>query len=139
MAVTIRPFLSSLLSLSPKSLRWKTTTATPFKHCKASSAGAEKSKSKSKPKALVLEKRRTRSGVDVDLKLLRRYKDDNTPHLPVLLCEVLRAFQPLALRSFVDCTLGAASHSSAVIPHSILFLLFVSISLYICNRGVCWF
>jgi 16S rRNA (cytosine1402-N4)-methyltransferase len=126
MAVTARPFLSPLFSLSPKALRWKTTNAIPFKHCKASAAGTEKSKSKSKPKALVLEKRRTRSGVEVDLKLLRRFKDDNTPHLPVLLCEVLRAFKPLTLRSFVDCTVGAASHSSAVIHHcSIPFLFFV--------------
>lgn len=120
MAVTVRPFLSSLLSLSTKSIRWKTTTAAPFKHCEASAAGTEKykpkpkSKPKPKPKGLVLEKRRTRSGEEVDLELLRRHKDSNTPHLPVLLCEVLRAFQPLPLRSFVDCTLGAGSHSAAV-------------------------
>ncbi|KAJ1698197.1 hypothetical protein LUZ63_006709 [Rhynchospora breviuscula] len=115
MAVIVRPFLSPFLSFSHKALRWKATTATLLKHSKASAASIEKSKSKSKPKALVLEKRRTRSGVEVDLGLLRRYKDNNTPHLPVLLCEVLRCFQPLSLRSFVDCTVGAGSHSCAVI------------------------
>ncbi|KAJ3669302.1 hypothetical protein LUZ60_011252 [Juncus effusus] len=61
-------------------------------------------------------KRRTRSDVELDLDLLRRYGDPSTsPHVPVLLCEVLHAFRSVHLRSFVDCTLGAAGHSSAMI------------------------
>lgn len=36
-------------------------------------------------------------------------------HVPVLLEEVLQAFQPLELRAFVDGTLGAGGHSRAIL------------------------
>jgi hypothetical protein len=58
-------------------------------------------------------KRRTRSGAAFDAGLYRRHS--HAEHVPVMLGEVLAAFRrPLPLRSFVDCTLGAAGHSLAV-------------------------
>ncbi|XP_027164182.1 uncharacterized protein LOC113764470 isoform X2 [Coffea eugenioides] len=61
-------------------------------------------------------KRRTRSDREIDEdSLLKYYGNDNScPHVPVLLGEVLDVFASVPLRSFVDCTLGAAGHSSAV-------------------------
>jgi hypothetical protein len=58
-------------------------------------------------------KRRTRSEGAFDPDIYRRHS--HSQHVPVLLGEVLAAFRrPLPLRSFVDCTLGAAGHSLAV-------------------------
>ena len=58
-------------------------------------------------------KRRTRSEGAFDADLYRRHSHSH--HVPVLLGEVLAAYRrPLPLRSFVDCTLGAAGHSLAV-------------------------
>uniref|UniRef100_A0A0E0G0V2 Uncharacterized protein n=2 Tax=Oryza TaxID=4527 RepID=A0A0E0G0V2_ORYNI len=58
-------------------------------------------------------KRRTRSGAAFDAGLYRRHS--HAEHVPVMLGEVLAAFRrPLPLRSFVDCTLGAAGHSLAM-------------------------
>uniref|UniRef100_A0A0D9VC05 Uncharacterized protein n=1 Tax=Leersia perrieri TaxID=77586 RepID=A0A0D9VC05_9ORYZ len=58
-------------------------------------------------------KRRTRSGAAFDSGLYRRHS--HAEHVPVMLGEVLAAFRrPLPLRSFVDCTLGAAGHSLAM-------------------------
>ncbi|PNT65832.1 hypothetical protein BRADI_3g03340v3 [Brachypodium distachyon] len=58
-------------------------------------------------------KRRTRSAGAFDADLYRRHSHSH--HVPVLLGEVLAAFRrPLPLRSFVDCTLGAAGHSLAM-------------------------
>ncbi|XP_008801423.2 ribosomal RNA small subunit methyltransferase H isoform X1 [Phoenix dactylifera] len=61
--------------------------------------------------------RRTRSGAGFDWDLYRRYADaaGGHAHLPVMLGEVLDVFRHLHLRSFVDCTLGAAGHSVAII------------------------
>ncbi|XP_027164181.1 uncharacterized protein LOC113764470 isoform X1 [Coffea eugenioides] len=72
-------------------------------------------------------KRRTRSDREIDEdSLLKYYGNDNScPHVPVLLGEVLDVFASVPLRSFVDCTLGAAGHSSAIIkahPEMKLFL-----------------
>ncbi|RRT40984.1 hypothetical protein B296_00058149 [Ensete ventricosum] len=61
-------------------------------------------------------KKRTRSGAKFDGGLYRRYADPARGHVPVMLGEVLDAFGTLHLRSFVDCTLGAAGHSAAVRP-----------------------
>ncbi|OEL29404.1 hypothetical protein BAE44_0009574 [Dichanthelium oligosanthes] len=97
--------------------------------CKAT--GKAKSKSKSKAKAgkggerlqrRPLEehlKRRTRSAAAFDADLYGRH--GHAHHVPVLLGEVLAAFRrPRPLRSFVDCTLGAAGHSLAVrVPRSL--------------------
>ena len=61
-------------------------------------------------------KRRTRSAAAFDADLYGHH--GHAHHVPVLLGEVLAAFRrPRPLRSFVDCTLGAAGHSLAVRIH----------------------
>ncbi|MCD7449933.1 hypothetical protein HAX54_002458 [Datura stramonium] len=61
-------------------------------------------------------KRRTRSEKELDEEtFLKHYGNDNSAHVPVLLGEVLDVFTSVTLRSFLDCTLGAAGHSSAII------------------------
>ncbi|KAH0714514.1 hypothetical protein KY284_007419 [Solanum tuberosum] len=61
-------------------------------------------------------KRRTRSEKELDEEaFLKNYGNDNSAHVPVLLGEVLDVFTSVTLRSFLDCTLGAAGHSSAII------------------------
>lgn len=60
-------------------------------------------------------KRRTRSEKELDEEtFLKHYGNDNSAHVPVMLGEVLDVFTSVTLRSFLDCTLGAAGHSSAV-------------------------
>ncbi|XP_028548169.1 uncharacterized protein LOC110113327 isoform X2 [Dendrobium catenatum] len=70
-------------------------------------------------------KRRTRSGVEFDRDLYERYA--SAGHVPVMFCEVLEAFRIPRLRSFVDCTLGAAGHSSAIIEAHRELELFVGL------------
>ncbi|KAJ8557368.1 hypothetical protein K7X08_002993 [Anisodus acutangulus] len=61
-------------------------------------------------------KRRTRSDKELDEEtFLNKYGNDNSAHVPVLLGEVLDVFTSVTLRSFLDCTLGSAGHSSAII------------------------
>ncbi|XP_006350999.1 ribosomal RNA small subunit methyltransferase H [Solanum tuberosum] len=61
-------------------------------------------------------KRRTRSEKELDEEaFLKNYGNENSAHVPVLLGEVLDVFTSVTLRSFLDCTLGAAGHSSAII------------------------
>ncbi|PHT31873.1 hypothetical protein CQW23_28210 [Capsicum baccatum] len=61
-------------------------------------------------------KRRTRSEKELDEEtFMKMYGNDNSVHVPVLLGEILDVFTSLTLRSFLDCTLGAAGHSSAII------------------------
>ncbi|XP_004249881.1 uncharacterized protein [Solanum lycopersicum] len=61
-------------------------------------------------------KRRTRSEKELDEEtFLKNYGNDTSAHVPVLLGEVLDVFTSVTLRSFLDCTLGAAGHSSAII------------------------
>ncbi|RID42389.1 hypothetical protein BRARA_J02273 [Brassica rapa] len=57
------------------------------------------------------EKRRTRSSREYEI------GEDEAPssHVPVMLGEVMDVFSSVRLRSFVDCTLGAAGHSSSII------------------------
>lgn len=66
-----------------------------------------------KKSVAVKEKRRTRSNKELDLDehAIQRY----AAHFPVLLGEVVDVFSSKSLRSFVDCTVGAAGHSSAII------------------------
>ncbi|KAK6911220.1 Ribosomal RNA small subunit methyltransferase H [Dillenia turbinata] len=59
-------------------------------------------------------KRRTRSEKKFDQDVIRQYGDD-VNHVPVMLGEVLDVFSAVNLRSFVDCTVGAAGHSVAII------------------------
>lgn len=64
-------------------------------------------------------KKRTRSDKEFDKAQVMVY-GDTASHVPVMLGEVLEVFSSFSssssspLRSFVDCTLGAAGHSSAV-------------------------
>lgn len=51
---------------------------------------------------------------DEDFEEIQKEQYDNG-HVPVLLQEVLEVFQGRQLRSFVDCTLGAGGHASAII------------------------
>ena len=73
-------------------------------------------------------KRRTRSDREIDEdSLLKYYGNDNScPHVPVLVGEVLDVFASVPLRSFVDCTLGAAGHSSAVCVSAVFLIIKVS-------------
>uniref|UniRef100_A0A7N0RCZ5 Uncharacterized protein n=1 Tax=Kalanchoe fedtschenkoi TaxID=63787 RepID=A0A7N0RCZ5_KALFE len=63
-------------------------------------------------------KRRTRSEKEFDIDRVIQYGDVGS-HVPVMLGEVLEVFLQSAhfagLRSFVDCTVGAAGHSVAII------------------------
>lgn len=111
--------------------------ATPHrrgKHDAVSCKATGKTKPKSKAKAgkggerqrrRALEehlKRRTRSAAAFDADLYGRRAHEH--HVPVLLGEVLAAFRrPRPLRSFVDCTLGAAGHSLAVRIRSLPLVL----------------
>ncbi|KAF4404171.1 hypothetical protein G4B88_014627 [Cannabis sativa] len=75
-----------------------------------------KAMAKSK-EALVKEKRRTRSDREFELDAVQRF-GDAANHIPVMLGEVVDVFsasKTMSLRSFVDCTVGAAGHSSAII------------------------
>ncbi|XP_010555458.1 PREDICTED: uncharacterized protein LOC104824957 [Tarenaya hassleriana] len=60
------------------------------------------------------EKRRTRSSREYELA-----GDGESPssHVPVMLGEVVDVLSSIRLRSFVDCTLGAAGHSYAIIEN----------------------
>ncbi|XP_065848204.1 uncharacterized protein [Euphorbia lathyris] len=60
------------------------------------------------------EKRRTRSEREFGGSSCYEFSD-NENHIPVMLGEVVDVFSSLNLRSFVDCTLGAAGHSSMII------------------------
>ncbi|XP_054799155.1 uncharacterized protein LOC129303701 [Prosopis cineraria] len=77
----------------------------------------KKKKQKLAAAGLVKEKRRTRSDKEFDKEAILRY-GDNPSHIPVMLAEVLDVFSSTCwrpLHSFVDCTLGAGGHSSAII------------------------
>lgn len=70
---------------------------------------------KQKTAADSLLKRRTRSDKNLDEKgFSELYGNQNSPHVPVLVGEVVDVFSSLPLNSFVDCTLGAGCHSAQV-------------------------
>ncbi|XP_078437094.1 mraW methylase family protein isoform X2 [Wolffia australiana] len=95
-----------------------------------SSGGARANLSPAK-KSLALVKRRTRSDSEFDLEAYAQVLVEQTnhstenraievdwdaaAHVPVMLGEVLQVFSQKHLRSFVDCTVGAGGHSSAMI------------------------
>lgn len=132
--------LSSPISLSPKPklihhplLRPHTTNylllsnSTTVRSSSSSVRIAKSNKHKSEA-ALAKEKRRTRSNRELDDDALIDLFNNNSltsssssseahqvvVHVPVMLAEVLDVFSNCSLSSFVDCTLGAAGHSSAV-------------------------
>lgn len=62
---------------------------------------------------LAKEKRRTRSNKEYEYDSI--IQESDASHIPVMLGEVLEVFSSSrSISSFVDCTLGAAGHSSAV-------------------------
>ncbi|KAK7852443.1 ribosomal rna small subunit methyltransferase h [Quercus suber] len=91
---------------------------------RASKSNKKKQKAKvvvtaaAKNSVAVKEKRRTRSDKALDEHAIQCYVGDGgaaAPHIPVMLGEVVDVFFSKPLRSFVDCTVGAAGHSSAII------------------------
>ncbi|KAL4029737.1 hypothetical protein IC575_007958 [Cucumis melo] len=87
------------------------------KNLKASTLVSKSSESASLSSklALVKEKRRTRSTKEFDENAIPI--GDTAAHIPVMLAEVLDVFSSSSgrpLRSFVDCTVGAGGHSSAL-------------------------
>lgn len=127
--ITTNSSPSSLVVSSGITLRTISSTSTSKKKKKkqqklAAAVAAEKS---SAAPGLVKEKRRTRSDKEFDREAIQRY-GDNPSHIPVMLAEVLDVFSSSCwrpLHSFVDCTLGAGGHSSAV-SHSFSLLTFNS-------------
>lgn len=111
----------------------KKTTSSSSSPSIVVASGSASSDSKSKSSALKFVKRRTRSDKEFDEDYIKKYGDEES-HVPVMLGEVLDVFDSSSssfqLRSFVDCTLGAAGHSCAV-----SFLAHFEISLN-CNVGV---
>ncbi|KAL4603221.1 hypothetical protein ACB092_10G109700 [Castanea dentata] len=131
---TAKLFFLSSLSSSFR-LRYLTTTTTTTRTSlsltcsrdittRASKSNKKKQKAKvvvtaaAKNSVAVKEKRRTRSDKALDEHAIQSYVSDGgaaAPHIPVMLGEVVDVFSSKPLRSFVDCTVGAAGHSSAII------------------------
>ncbi|KAL9330930.1 hypothetical protein ACSQ67_000540 [Phaseolus vulgaris] len=85
-----------------------------------STATTSKQKTQNAKPGLAKEKRRTRSDKHFNPNAiidLCNVNDTGTKfsHIPVMLGEVMDVFSAVSLTSFVDCTLGAAGHSTAVI------------------------
>jgi hypothetical protein len=117
--------ISSILlpALSPQPKLIYHATLFSYSTCRARTSAISTTKKKKNAKlALAKEKRRTRSDKEFDRDAIieRCYGEDNKNdnntrhHIPVLLAEVLDVFANSPLTSFVDCTLGAAGHSTAV-------------------------
>lgn len=114
--------LLSSLSLKPKLIHHRlthsfflsTSTIRAISDSGTSATGTTKKKQKAVA-ALAKEKRRTRSDKELDKEaLIELYNNNSHVHIPVMLAEVLDVFSNCCLTSFVDCTLGAAGHSTAV-------------------------
>ncbi|RDX62817.1 rsmH, partial [Mucuna pruriens] len=106
------------LSAKPKTIY----RSNGFLLCRWSGSSRKQKKEQAKA-ALAKEKRRTRSDKQFNI---GNDAVTNSSHVPVMLGEVLDVFSNSSLTSFVDCTLGAAGHSTAVsIIH--YFLNFVKI------------
>ncbi|XP_071702918.1 uncharacterized protein [Rutidosis leptorrhynchoides] len=76
----------------------------------------DNSNSSNTRKALIdsVVKRRTRSDKKFDEESFRQFGTTES-HIPVMLGEVLEVFDSIKLQTFVDCTLGAAGHTSAIV------------------------
>ena len=57
----------------------------------------------------------SRGGAQVDEKDVFREGNSSSPHVPVLLEEVVKSFEGCELRVFVDATLGAAGHAYSIL------------------------
>ncbi|GAA0157673.1 methyltransferase [Lithospermum erythrorhizon] len=118
MALVHKLLLQTSPLLHPPLRRHSTTTpATTLLNKLRNRTTKNKTVQKQKPITKISHlKRRTRSDKEVDEdKFLKEYGNEKFGHVPVMLAEVLDVFGPLKLNSFVDCTLGAAGHSSAII------------------------
>ncbi|XP_057423948.1 uncharacterized protein LOC130717647 isoform X1 [Lotus japonicus] len=106
----------SLLS-NPKLIHHRRRNFTLLSRSAAATAISRANKRKALEKEK--EKRRTRSDKEIDKDaLIDLYNSNNLHnpnHIPVMLPQVLDVFSNSFLNSFVDCTLGAAGHSTAVI------------------------
>jgi 16S rRNA (cytosine1402-N4)-methyltransferase len=90
-------------------------SASNLRSLSSSSGGMRMTKTKKTEAALAKEKRRTRSDKQLDEDtIVELYNNNSHLHIPVLLSEVLDVFSNSSLNSFVDCTLGAAGHSTNV-------------------------
>lgn len=148
---TAKLFFLSSLSSSFR-LRYLTTTTTTTRTSlsltcsrnittRASKSNKKKQKAQvvvtaaAKNSVAVKEKRRTRSDKALDEHAIQSFVGDGgaaaaAPHIPVMLGEVVDVFSSKPLRSFVDCTVGAAGHSSAV-SLFFPFLLFHRVEKYL--------
>ncbi|XP_039019999.1 ribosomal RNA small subunit methyltransferase H-like [Hibiscus syriacus] len=108
--------------------------------CRSITADTNKRKKKEeKEKGVAKEKRRTRSLRAADIQIFEQEEEDGSSststtsvvmqesHVPVMLGEVLDVFSSNSkpLSSFVDCTLGAAGHASAIIQSHPELKLFI--------------
>ncbi|CAJ1972171.1 unnamed protein product [Sphenostylis stenocarpa] len=105
------------LSLKPKLVH----RTKAFLLSRSTATTSEKKKENAKA-GLAKEKRRTRSDKHFDRHQIIEHcnvndshTDSKFSHIPVMLGEVMDVFSAASLTSFVDCTLGAAGHSIAVI------------------------
>lgn len=119
-------FLSSFTSsFRLQNLTPATAARTLTCTCGITTSASKSSDGKKKKQKLLMvkEKRRTRSDKELDEDAAQLYADSSAAHVPVMLGEVLDVFSSSSkpLRSFVDCTVGAAGHSAAV-SHSFLLL-----------------
>lgn len=123
-------FLSSFTSsFRLQNLTPATAARTLTCTCGITTSASKSSDGKKKKQKLLMvkEKRRTRSDKELDEDAAQLYADSSAAHVPVMLGEVLDVFSSFSsssskpLRSFVDCTVGAAGHSAAV-SHSFLVL-----------------
>ncbi|XP_022156174.1 uncharacterized protein LOC111023099 [Momordica charantia] len=124
-SLRFRSLISAGTSAPPRFLRCcsSISTATDVrnkankeKQKKSRNLKASTASSSSLKLALVKEKRRTRSTKEFDENAIQF--GDTAAHIPVMLAEVLDVFSASSgrrLHSFVDCTVGAAGHSSAII------------------------
>ncbi|KAH9607911.1 hypothetical protein KSS87_005761 [Heliosperma pusillum] len=127
MARTLALKLYKPLNIFSPQIITTTTTTISFStlHCRTPSSSSSKKTQNYKnptplsPKskmALEGEKRRTRSDKLFNADYIHQFGIDKDSHFPVLLGEILDVFSSsFRLRSFIDCTLGAAGHSSAII------------------------
>jgi hypothetical protein len=118
---------AKLFSLSSLFTTTTTTTRTLTCTCSITTGASKSSNKKRKQKeaklVVVKEKRRTRSDKALGDDAAHLYSDAGAAHIPVMLGEVLDVFSSFSssssskpLHSFVDCTVGAAGHSTAVSP-----------------------
>ncbi|KHG15731.1 Ribosomal RNA small subunit methyltransferase H [Gossypium arboreum] len=132
------PLSSRSTSLSAKRLLYNQypTRSQTLVRSACTSITTDTSKKKKKEKGLAKEKRRTRSLRGGDVHILKEEDDDSSSsstimmqqsHIPVMLGEVLDVFSSnlKPLSSFVDCTLGAAGHASAIIQSHPELKLFI--------------